>query len=406
MNQRSAGKLAVIFLTGMFLMHALIFWNLRDKIREGYPDFSIFYTAGTIVRQGLAGRLYDTALQFQVQRGFASQVFIRQGALPYNHPPFEALVFAPLAWMTYPTAYVLWDFINLLILAALPFLLRPWVPLLRQHGVLFWWLATLAFFPVFAALLQGQDSIPLLLLFSLGYIALRKNQEFMAGCWFGLGLFRFHLVLPLMLILLLHRKGKALLGFLLVALGLGLLSVGVVGWKEALHYPVYVWGVENSTGNATSLISAMPNLRGFVHMFIPWTPRAEVGLSFVSAILLLMASLRWDDSSSHRRFDLSISLAMVATVILSYHVLAHDLCLLLLPLLLLSNDFFERGLPKAGRRIEILAPMVVLSLSPLLMLLWFRYAAFSLLAPVLLLWFYAISRELLTDKSKPKLKVA
>ncbi len=406
MNKRSAGKLLAIFLTGMFLMHVWVFWNLRDKLREGYPDFSIFYTAGTIVRRGIAGRLYDTALQFQVQREFASQVFIRQGALPYNHPPFEALLFAPLAGLTYPTAFALWDLLNLLILAALPFLLRPCVPLLRQRGTMFWWLAILAFFPVFAALLQGQDSIPLLLLFSLAYIALRKNQEFAAGCWFGLGLFRFHLVLPIMLILLLHRKGKALFGFLSVALALGLLSVGVVGWKEALHYPVYVWGVENSTGSATSLISAMPNLRGFVHMFIPWTPRVEVGVSFVSAILLLLASLRWDDSARDRRFELSMSLAVVATVILSYHVLAHDLCLLLLPLLLLANDFFEHGLPRAGRRIAVLLPMVVLYLSPLLMLLWFRHGDFSLLAPVLLLWFYGISRELLTEEGRAHLKTA
>lgn len=406
MNKRSAGKLLVIFLTGMFLMHALVFFALRDKIREGYPDFSIFYTAGTIVRRGDAGRLYDTALQFHIQREFASQVFIRQGALPYNHPPFEALVFAPLSGLTYPTAYLLWDLANLLILAALPILLRPHVPLLRQHGVALWWLAILAFFPVFAALLQGQDSIPLLLLFSLAYIALRKNQQFAAGCWLGLGLFRFHLVLPLMLILLLHRKGKALLGFLSVAIALGLLSVGIVGWKEALHYPVYVWGVENSTGGATSLISAMPNLRGLVHMLIPWTPRVAIGVSFISAILLLLASLRWDDSSRSRRLDLSLSLAVVATVILSYHVLAHDLCLLLLPLLLLANDFIEHGFPKAGRRIAILAPMVVLFLSPLLMLLWFRYGEFSLLASVLLLWFYGIGRELSTEKSNADLKAA
>jgi len=295
--------------------------------------------------------------------------------------------------LPYPLAYVAWDVLSLLILAALPYLLRPYVPLLRQHSIAWWWLAMLAFFPVFAALVQGQDSIPLLLLFCLAYIAFRKNQEFAVGCWLGLGLYRFHLVLPLMLILLLHRKGKALSGFLLVALALGFISVGVVGWKEALRYPVYVWGVENSTGSATSLISAMPNLRGFVHMFIPWTPRVEVGVSFVSAILLLLASLRWDDSTRGQRLDLSVSLATVATVVLSYHVLAHDLSLLLLPLLLVANDLYERGSPKTGKA-ALLAPMVLLSLSPLLMLLWFRYGEFSLLAPVLLLWFYGIWQAL------------
>src|SRR4029077_20601165 len=219
MNKNGARKLLVPFLTGMFLLHALLFWSLREKIRQGYSDFSIFYTAGMIFRQGHADRLYDTGLQFRIQREFASQVYIRQGALPCNHPPFEAVLFAPLAGLSYTAAYTAWDLLNLAILAALPFLLRSYVPLLQRYPTILWWLAMLAFFPVFAALLQGQDSILLLLIFSLTYIAFRKNQEFAVGCWLGLGLFRFHLVLPLMLILLLHRKRKALLGFLLVAAG-------------------------------------------------------------------------------------------------------------------------------------------------------------------------------------------
>jgi hypothetical protein len=406
MNKSSARTSLIIFFTGMFLLHAFVFWSLRDKIREGYSDFSIFYTAGTIVHEGLANRLYDTGLQFKIQRDFASQVYIRQGALPYNHPPFEALIFVPLARLSYPLAFAVWDLLNLAVLLSLPLLLRPYVPILSRYSLAFWWLAMLAFFPVFAALLQGQDSIPLLLLFCLAYMAFRKNQEFAVGCWLALGLFRFHLVLPLMLILLLHRKSKALLGFLSVALFLGLVSVAVVGWREALRYPTYVWNVENSTGSATSLISAMPNLRGFVHVFFAWTPRVEVGVSFLSALLLLLASLRWDDSSLNCRFDLSFSLATVATVVLSYHVLAHDLCLLLLPLLLLSNTFQESGLPKGSKAIALLAPMVVLFLSPVLMLLWFRLGEFSLLAPILLLWFYGISRELAEGTPRARLKAA
>jgi hypothetical protein len=405
MNKGSSRKLLVPYLTGMFLLHSLVFWNLQEKIRAGYPDFSIFYTAGTILRQGLASRLYDTGLQFQIQRQFASQVFIRKGALPYNHPPFEALVFAPLARLSYASAYTTWDLLNLLILACLPFLLRPYIPLLRRHPAPLWWLAMLAFFPIFAALLQGQDSIPLLLLFSLAYAAFRKNHQFAAGCWLGLGLFRFHLVLPIMLILLLHRRRKALLGLFVVAVALGLLSIGVVGWREALYYPSYVWGVENSTGTATSLISAMPNLRGFSHLFVPWTPRIEVGVSLVSALLLLFASTRWNDSRPDRRFDLSFSLATVATVILSYHVLAHDLCLLLLPLLLVSNDFAASE-PPNRMRIAMWLPMLVLSFSPLLLLLGFRYGEFGLLAPVLLLWFYAIARELSDVGARPRTRAA
>ena len=394
MNKSSATKLLVPFLTGMFILHALVFWSLRGRIRQGYSDFSIFYTAGRIIRQGSADRLYDTDLQFQIQREFGSQVYIREGALPYNHPPFEALLFVPLARLSYPTAFIEWDLLNLAIRAALPFLLRPYVPLLQHHRTALWWLAMLAFFPVFTALLQGQDSIPLLLLFSLAYIAFRKNQEFAAGCWLGLGLFRFHLVLPLMLILLLHRKRKALLGFLVVAIALGLLSIGVVGWNAAFHYPAYVWNIEKSTGAVSSLTRAMPNLRGLVRVFFAPTLCVTAGVSIVSALLLLAASLQWDDSAPDHRFDLSFSLITVATVLVSYHVLAHDLCLLLLPLLLVANDFYKSASPRGGNRIALVGPMIVLFLSPVQMLLWFQLGQFGLLAVVLLLWFYGISREL------------
>jgi hypothetical protein len=262
----------------------------------------------------------------------------------------------------------------------------------------------LAFFPVFAALLQGQDSIPLLLLFSLAYIAFRKNQDYGVGCWLGLGLFRFHLVLPLMLILLLHRKRRALFAFLLVALSLGLVSIATVGLREALQYPTYIWSVENSTGSATSLVSAMPNLRGFVHMMLPWTPRVAIAVSVLSTLILLVASFHWHDDNVSERFDLSFSLAVVMSVLVGYHVLAHDLVLLLLPFVLLANHFAQAGLPKHGKSAVLLVPMSLLLLSPLQMLLWFRYGMLSLLAPVLLLWFYGIMRELSDWTSRAELR--
>lgn len=397
MGKRRTRTLLWLFFAGMLLLHMLIFWSLREKVQEGYPDFSIFYTAGTILHRGNANHLYDSALQFRVQQEFASQVYIRQGALPYNHPPFEALLFLPLALFSYPVAYAAWDFLNLAILAALPLLLRPHVPLLQRGSVVFWWLAELAFFPTFIALLQGQDSLLLLLLFSLAYVALKKNQEFAAGCWLGLGLFRFHLVLPLVLILLLNKKGKALFGFLVSAVSLGLISLAVVGWREALSYPGYVWKVENSTGSAASLLSAMPNLRGLTHTILPWTPRVAVAVSIVSAIVLLWAAFQWND----RRLELSFSLASVATILVSYHVLAHDLCLLLPPLALLADHFDQCGLTRTEKGLLLLGPMVVLLLSPVQMLLWFHYGQFGLLAPILLLWFYGISQKL-SDRAAPR----
>ena len=59
----------------------------------------------------------------------------------------------------------------------------------------------------------------------------------MAGCCLGLGIFRFHLVLPLVLILLYRRRGKVLFGFVATAALLGLISVAIIGWEGDVVVP-------------------------------------------------------------------------------------------------------------------------------------------------------------------------
>lgn len=401
MPKERAQRFLLFFLAGMFLIHALVFWGLRGRLREGYPDFTIFYAAGRIVRQGMASQLYDSALQFRTQQEFASRVEIRQAALPYNHPPFEVLLFVPFAGLPYFAAYLLWDLLNLLILTALAFLLRPHLPIMQRAPGVFWLFVSLAFFPVFIALLQGQDSLLLLLLLTLTFVALKKKADFSAGCWLGLGLFRFHLVLPLLLILLLHKKRKTFFGFALVAFALALISTAVVGWKQALAYPAWVWHVEKVMGQGPALVATMPSLRGLMES-IGLAHASHVvansTIAILSIALLLVASARWNFAKNGTVFDLGFSLAVVTTVLVGYHVLPHDLCLLLLPVLLVANHFPE--LAQSGKRIALLAPIGVLFFTPVHMLLWFRYGQFSLLAPVLLLWWWGIAQEISAGSQK------
>src|SRR5437773_11185140 len=103
-------------------------WNSRDLIRKGYPDFTIFYSAGKILREGLGVKLYDESTQYRIQQEFAAGVSIRQGPLPYNHPPFEALLFLPFTYLPYFSAYLLSNVITLRLLCHFPFLLRPLFP--------------------------------------------------------------------------------------------------------------------------------------------------------------------------------------------------------------------------------------------------------------------------------------
>ena len=228
----------VLVLAGFALLHGLIFWQLHDSIFRGYGDFASFYTAGKIVQQGESARLYDRGLQWQVQQQFASSVKIRNGPLPYIRPPFEALLFLPFAYLDYPVAFVAWTAVNVLVLLTVPFLLvretGAWAPVPSPlaRGFL-----SLGFFPIAFDLVQGQDSILLLMLLALAFMSLQKGSELRAGAWLGLGLFKFHLVVPLFLVLLLTRRMKATVGFIGVASVLGLLSVAVVGWPALVGYP-------------------------------------------------------------------------------------------------------------------------------------------------------------------------
>jgi len=392
MRAKTLKTWVLLLLAAMFAIHVSMAWNSRDLIRKGYPDFTIFYSAGKILREGLGTELYDETTQYRVQQEFAAGVSIRQGPLPYNHPPFEALLFVPFTYLPYFSAYLLWNVINLLILCSLPLLLRQHIPLIRWASSAFWLLAALAFFPVFVTLLQGQDTIILLLLLALMFISLKKKADFSAGLWLGLGLFRFQVIMALVVLLLLNRKWKAIAGFLSAGFVLAVISIVLVGAKGASNYPSYLWSAEKQMHHGASIVSDMPNLRGFIETVLGQTVSSPAvnSLIAISSITLLAAATKW---KLWVNLNLGFSLAIIVAILVSYHSLAHDLSVLFLPGLLIINCL-RAGETRAWRRLALLGPMLLLFLSPVEILLLFHYQRLYLLAPVLLLWSVAIGNEM------------
>src|SRR5882724_5001155 len=140
-------------LPATIVLHAWMFFSLRHEIATGYPDFTIFYTAGKCVNEGHGRQLYNLETQFELQRRFAPEVKHRENALPYNHPPFEALLFVPLAGLGYVPAYLIWALFNIALLLGFWVLLRPRLPSLQNFLPNLPLLAIFAFFPVATALL-------------------------------------------------------------------------------------------------------------------------------------------------------------------------------------------------------------------------------------------------------------
>ena len=285
------------------------------------------------------------------------------------------MLFAPLARLPYVAAYLVWAIFNLALILGFWKLLRPRLPSLHRLLPGLPLLAMFAFFPLMMALLQGQDSILLLFLYGLAFLALATGRAFVAGLCLGLALFKFQLVLPFVLVLLLRRQWRAVAGFVITAFGLLLVSAAVVGWNGVMAYPGFVLGLSRSGAQAGIYPRDMPNLRGLIEGALHFAGRpAALLIIALSIALVALAALRWpvptERAQPGRQFMLGFSLCLTITIMASYHLLVHDLSLLMLPALLVAEAIVAGEMVGPARRI-LAASLVVLFLTPLYAVLWF-----------------------------------
>src|SRR5438552_14978144 len=139
-----------------------------------------------MLRTGQRKDIYDFS---SIQRNQAKLVARDNAAVPYLHPAYEAAIFVPLSFLPYRTAYITWTALNFVILALIYKLLRPclsgllalgppWMP----FGLL------IGFLPVAVTVIEGRDSLLLLLALVLAYRRIGSN-ELQSGLPLSLGMF-------------------------------------------------------------------------------------------------------------------------------------------------------------------------------------------------------------------------
>jgi hypothetical protein len=164
-------------------------------------DYLEFYAAGTTVRIGDSARLYDVAYQTQLQQAIIGPQL--RHYYGFITPPFLAWLFAPLSALPYGWSFALWSVLGL---AALWLSLRLLAaPDPRRAGL---WVLT--FFPVFAAISYGQNSLLSLALLSLVYWLWRRGHGWAAGLTASLLLYKPQLVSGIALLWLLEALWPAL----------------------------------------------------------------------------------------------------------------------------------------------------------------------------------------------------
>jgi hypothetical protein len=347
------------------ILSLLMLRNIEAPFSGRASDFAAFYTAGKIVVEGNRKKLYDLETQASTESRSTPHL---GPPLLYYHPAFEALLFAPLAMLSYRKAFLVWDVVNLLVLLLIPLILRKHIRIIGDNLALST-LALICFFPGVVTLLQGQDSILLLLFYALAFAAMRSGHSLRAGLFLALALFKFQFVLPFVLLVALAKRWGLMVGFLCGAAATGVMSLATAGFSGLREFPYFLWNANQNwtAGNISPRV--MANLRGVLASIAGAGPGPKLLVLFSSIILLTATVLAIRKSEWRNNSDLPFALMISATMMVSYHLNPHDLTLLALPIALGLNHLATRGANLTARSLMIVSSLLLFSTPVYLLLL-------------------------------------
>jgi len=215
---------------------------------------------------------------------------------------------------------------------------------------------------------------------------LDQGADRAAGAWLGAGLFRPHMVVPLV-ILLAARRWRVFLGFASVALALAATTVAITGWRGPLDYVRFVLLVERGNSIKPEVV---PNLRGLAGTLVGHfsQPAAAFLIAAASLAVFFLALRRirtGNDSASH-----NFCLASVTGILVCFHALSYELTLLLpLVLFLLAAAVSDETQHFGNERLPLL---FLLFLTPLYVYLILDVERFFLFGIVVLWLFFRLLR--------------
>jgi hypothetical protein len=123
-------------------------------------------------------------------------------------------------------------------------------------------------------------------------------------------------------------------------------------------------------------------------------PAAAAVIALFTSVLLVLAIWICTPQRQQSYFTLSFALTLTVALMVSYHLMPHDLSLLILPLLVIGDSLLSGELKGAPRSLFSVAA-VSLFFTPLYLVLWFHFNRVSLMFLAVLLFALAISLVIL-----------
>jgi hypothetical protein len=348
---RASWSRPLILLFALALALALIqsyAWYVGVRARGGLDqfvrqqtDFAPLLTGALLVRDGKGAQLYDFAAQRAAQAQIAP---LAPGARRdlvniYNHPPFEAVLVAPLLGLPYSVVFGLWTLAAISAFGLALWVLSTVLPVRGALQAIMIGVAC-AYHPLHLGLWLGQNSAFVL----LGLCGVYASWQQRRDGWLALSLILLALkpqVLPLIVLaLMLQRRWRALLIAAGLVSGLSVAMMPILGVWWPVRYGQYLLGVSNAGARVAEHPERMHNWRGFTLNLA-----GSVAPAFVTPLLLLLSfatagAILWcwwrlgkapGSACTTLHADLSFAATCVAAIVLAPHLHAHDLLLLIVP---------------------------------------------------------------------------
>jgi len=302
-------------------------------------DLRIFMTGVEMVRSGEGHELYRFDAQQRAQTRLYPGTRV-SGLLPFNHLAFELLFYWPISRLPHQTALLTWALINVCLVFLIAWLLAPYTGALRQVTGIPVGLHLLGFYPVMYVLGEGQDSLIFLLLLVLSLRSMDAGFTFLAGFILALACFKFHLALLIVFfVIFLRGKWRALAGCAAGGILVGGVSLAMVG-------PHLVSSYLNMLRNQDVMTPwgfvpwFMPNLRGLLQWGLSqWLDIGAILpiIFMASAVVGVVASWLVLRNRAQQDASLVYAVAILTTVLISYHLHMQDLSMVALPILVLVD---------------------------------------------------------------------
>ncbi len=315
---RSTTYLWFLALTGSAMITGYGMWTGSQRL----SDFAGYYTASRMVLSGSGSSLYDDARFVDSMQGFG----IPESTFTmYVNPPLLALVMAPVAWMAPSNVKLVWNCINIVLLAIAFELLRRMFSISWSSPVLPFLAALLACtLPILRNLQRGQIYVLLfdiLLLIALGY---RDRKPFLtAGGLAVMILLKFFGLVFLILFAIERRWKELFLTILFVSAGTaaGLLIFGIEAYESLF---TVLLNARNDFG--TTGLPCVPALTGSLFSYHPqWNTHPVSDEPMAGMVLnlgILMGMLFYvikQTTPSLKRFSAFAIIALIFTPLAADH---------------------------------------------------------------------------------------